>query len=195
MMWNNVNVPKIFSVPLRYPLLWKVIDMPSTTAPVDLVAVLAIKAVVVGDAGKQLSTAPISVNFSEFEMKTKSTAPELAESLRDKLRPKFVSSIVSVTQVQTLHVKGIESEKMSPGEAFDVTIGRALGLIVRAIRIEGEPVAVTVPGLQVKGDTAFVTLRPSTNVESGTCKLSRGKGSRALTIKVRDIFVVTHVCT
>jgi hypothetical protein len=163
--------------------------MPPATTPVDLMAVLAIKAVVVDDAGKQHSTEAISVSFTDFEMKTKTTAPQLAQSLCEKLRPKFVSSILPLTQVQSLHVKGIASQKMSPGEAFDVTIGRALGLVVRAIRILGEPGAVAVPGLQVKNDTAFITLFSSTVADSGTGKMARSKGSSVLTAKVRDLLL------
>jgi hypothetical protein len=165
------------------------IEMPSATVPVDLVAVLAIKAVVVDDAGKQQSTDAISVSFADFEMKTKTTAPQLAQCLCETLRPKFVSSIMPLTQVQSLHVKGILSEKMSPGEAFDITVGRALGLVVRAIRLHGEPGAVAVPGLQVKNDTAVVTLFTSSLAESGTCKMARGKGSSMLTAKVRDMLL------
>jgi hypothetical protein len=59
-MWNNAKVPTFFSVPLLYQL----VNMPAATAPVDLVAVLAIKVVVVDEAGKHYSTESVSVAFS-----------------------------------------------------------------------------------------------------------------------------------
>jgi hypothetical protein len=151
----------------------------------DLVSVLDIKAVVVDAAGKQLHTTPVSVDFGSFELETAATAAECARALCKKAKEKFRATVQAVTQAQSVLVNGLpDQQQMTVDEMFDLTVGRAVSMLVRSIRLSGKPDSVSVPGLRSKGTTAIVTCKVWSAESTSLSTKTRGPGACPLSMKV-----------
>lgn len=155
----------------------------------DLLDVVAIKAVYVDKHGKQHHTDCISVDVSSLALESPATVGDRAKKLSAEAKARFDAKLQFLSQDDNVCVKGVPDDSVALADVFSVTFGRAFtacALNIMRNKDIAEVGKVNAAALHCKGNTASITL---------SCLASDKVSNRKRGPSAQDISAQVRLCT